>query len=207
MEHADHAAAAQQLWRQAAGGLPRSIPVWSGRLSGRLCDANLARKNHDRPRRGVTDSGIGVYSLMATTVHEPPKNEERRDPLRPTGNSGNGGGRNLVPADGKLPAVKDYSPPPASTGIWVVLAAITMSFAAFTSALVVRKGGSLDWRPFTLPVILYANTLVLLASSVTLEISRRRVAVFMGGIRSRAANPARWLYFTLSLGLLFLAGL
>lgn len=88
----------------------------------------------------------------------------------------------------------------------MVLAAITMSFAAFTSALVVRKGGSLDWRPFTLPVILYANTLVLLASSVTLEISRRRVAVFMGGIRSRAANPARWLYFTLSLGLLFLAG-
>ena len=71
---------------------------------------------------------------MATTVPEPPKIEERRDPSRPTGNSGNGGSRNLVPADGKLPAVKDYSPPPASTGIWVVLASITMSFAAFTSA-------------------------------------------------------------------------
>jgi cytochrome c oxidase subunit 3 len=143
---------------------------------------------------------------MATTVHDPPRIEGPRDPERLKGNSGRGGWRNLIPADGELRVADHYAPPPASTGIWVVLAAITMSFAAFTSALVVRKGGSLDWRPFTLPVILYANTLVLLASSVTLEISRRRVAVFMGGIRSRAANPARWLYFTLSLGLLFLAG-
>ena len=70
----------------------------------------------------------------------------------------------------------------------------------------VRKGGAPDWRHFTLPSILYANTPVLLASSVTLEISRRRVATFMGGLRSRVANPARWLYVTLSLGLLFVAG-
>ena len=64
---------------------------------------------------------------MATTVHEPPKIEERRDQSRPASNSGNGGWRNLVPADGDLRAVKDYSPPPASTGIWVVLASITMT--------------------------------------------------------------------------------
>ena len=41
-----------------------------------------------------------------------------------------------------------------------------MMFAAFTSALIVRKGSSLDWQTFTLPSILYFNTLVLLASSV-----------------------------------------
>jgi cytochrome c oxidase subunit 3 len=102
--------------------------------------------------------------------------------------------------------VQEYAPPPASTGIWVILAAITMSFAALTSALVVRKGGAIDWRHFTLPSILYLNTVVLLGSSVTLEISRRRVAAFMGGLRSRVTNPAFWLYATLFLGLLFVAG-
>jgi len=141
---------------------------------------------------------------MATTVHEPPQIDRRRSPE--TSHSGNGGWRNLAPANGDLKAVQQYSPPASSTAIWVVLFAITMMFAAFTSALVVRKGASLDWRHFTLPSILYFNTLLLLASSVTLEVARRRVATFMGGLRSQAESPARWLYITLSLGLLFVAG-
>jgi cytochrome c oxidase subunit III len=143
---------------------------------------------------------------MATTAHEPPKIEERRDPSRLTGNAGNGGWRNSVPADGKLPSVKDYSPPPASTGIWVVLASITMSFAAFTSALIVRQGSALDWRHLTLPRILYLNTLVLLASSFALEVARRRVGAFMGGRKDQVARPTRWLFIALFLGLLFVAG-
>jgi cytochrome c oxidase subunit 3 len=140
---------------------------------------------------------------MATTVHEPPKIDLDRLPSQ---GSGNGGWRNLVPADADPRRVKDYSPPPASTGIWVGLAAITMSFAAFTSALVVRQGSAQDWRHITLPSVLYLNTLVIIASSVTLEISRRQVAAFMGGSKNRSANPARWLYITLFLGLLFVAG-
>jgi cytochrome c oxidase subunit 3 len=143
---------------------------------------------------------------MATTVHEPPRIEEGRDQSRPTNGSSNGGWRNLVPAGGQLRSVEQYAPPPASTGIWVALAAISMSFAALTSALVVRKGGAPDWRHFTLPSILYLNTFVLLASSVALEIARRRVATFMGGLGRTVLNPARWLYVTLSLGLLFVAG-
>ena len=122
---------------------------------------------------------------MATTVHEPPKNELDRLPSQ---GSGNGGWRNLVPADGDPRRVNDYSPPPASTGIWVGLAAITMTFAAFTSALVVRQGGAPDWRHITLPSVLYLNTLVIIASSFTLEMSRRRVAAFMGGLKDRAAQ-------------------
>ena len=61
---------------------------------------------------------------MATTVHEPPQIDSHRSPEAK--HSGNGGWRNLVPADGDLRVVQDYSPPPASTGIWVVLFAITM---------------------------------------------------------------------------------
>jgi cytochrome c oxidase subunit III len=140
---------------------------------------------------------------MATTVHEPPNTELDRLPSQ---GSGNGGWRNLVPADGDLRRVKDYSPPPSSTGIWVVLASITMTFAAFTSALVVRQGAAPDWRHITLPPVLYLNTLLIIASSVTLEISRRRVAAFMGGLKDRATTPTRWLYITLFLGLLFVAG-
>jgi len=140
---------------------------------------------------------------MATTIHEPPKIELDRLPSR---GSGNGGWRNLVPADGDMRRVEDHSPMPASTGIWVGLASITMTFAAFTSALIVRQGGAPDWQHITLPPILYLNTLVILASSFTLEIGRRQVAAFMGGLRGQVVNPARWLYLTLFLGILFVAG-
>ena len=143
---------------------------------------------------------------MATTVHEPPKIDLDRLPSQ---GSGNGGWRNLIPANGDLRQLKDSSPPPASTGIWVGLAAITMSFAAFTSALIVRQGAAQDWQHFTLPPVLYLNTLVIIASSVTLELARRRIATFMRGLKDRdkdQSNPAQWLYVTLFLGLLFVAG-
>ena len=141
---------------------------------------------------------------MATTIHQPPQIDPQS--LLDQGRSGNGGWRNLVPADGDLRVALDHSPPPSSTAIYVVLFAITMMFAAFTSALIVRKGSSLDWQTFTLPSILYFNTLLLLASSVTLEVSRRRVAALMGGLKSQGGSPARWLYITLFLGLLFVGG-
>lgn len=143
---------------------------------------------------------------MATTAHEAPKIEDRRDRQQLSSGAGNGGRRSLVPADGDLRAVKDHAPPPSSTGIWVVLASITMTFAAFTSALIVRQGSATDWRHLTLPRILYFNTLLLLASSFTLELARRQVGSFMSARQDRIAHPARWLYVTLFLGLLFVAG-
>jgi cytochrome c oxidase subunit III len=136
---------------------------------------------------------------MATTVHEPP-NLERLP--------GQGGGnwRDQIPAQGDLRRVKDSSPPPASTGIWVGLAAITMTFAAFTSALIVRQGGSNDWHHFTLPPILYLNSLIIVASSFTLEIGKKRITAFMTAAKRREPIPESWLYATLGLGFLFVAG-
>lgn len=141
---------------------------------------------------------------MATTVHEPPQ----IDPNGPSdnGHTGNGGWKNIVPAAGELRLVAEYSPPPSSTAIWVFLFAVTMMFAAFSSALIVRKGSSMDWQSFTLPSILYFNTFLLLVSSVTLEVARRRVATYMNGLRLQSEHPARWLYITLGLGLLFVVG-
>jgi cytochrome c oxidase subunit 3 len=140
---------------------------------------------------------------MATTVPEPPKIDHDR--LADDGHTGNGDWRNLVPAGGGPRVAQEYSPPPSSTAIWVVLFAITMMFAAFSSALIVRKA-SQDWQGFTLPAILYLNALLLFASSATLEVARRRIATFMGGLRTQSEHPARWLYITLFLGLLFVAG-
>ena len=44
------------------------------------------------------------------------------------------------------------------TGLFVLLAATTMAFAAFTSAYVVRRGMSNDWIAFPLPRILWVTS-------------------------------------------------
>lgn len=142
---------------------------------------------------------------MATIVPEPPRIDERRGPSRPSGSIGAGGPRTPVPADGKLPAVKEYSPPPSSTGVWVALASIAMTFAAFTSALIVRQA-ALDWRHLALPRILYLNTAVLFASSFALEVARRRLGSLRGTTKNQGASQTRWLYIALGLGILFVAG-
>jgi cytochrome c oxidase subunit 3 len=85
-------------------------------------------------------------------------------------------------------------------GMWFALTGIVMLFAAFTSALVVRKGMSLDWVSVAVPRVLWLNTGVLLASSVTLEHSRRALA------RGVAGRFTGWLYATLVLGLVFIGG-
>ena len=86
------------------------------------------------------------------------------------------------------------------TGLYVLLAASTMLFAAFTSAMVVRRGLSDDWVSMPKPPILLVNTAILLASSVTLEVARR--ALKAGG---RAKFNGWWTAGT-ALGVLFLIG-
>jgi cytochrome c oxidase subunit 3 len=81
-----------------------------------------------------------------------------------------------------------------------------MMFAAFTSALIVRQGSAPDWRHIDLPWILYLNTIVLLASSAALEITRRRFSPLSSGTEVRRQESLRWLYVTLGLGLAFLGG-
>lgn len=95
---------------------------------------------------------------------------------------------------------------PARTGVWIGVAAITMSFAAYTSAMVVRQGSGPDWQALRLPPILYFNTLVLLASSVTFAIGRRRIEAGWAASERAAGVGTGWLHLTLVLGLLFIAG-
>ena len=117
---------------------------------------------------------------------------------RPGGGNGfggsNDGGGNWDATPWSVPA-RAYH-----TGMWMGIAGIVMIFAAFTSALVVRQGLSTDWVTTAIPRILFLNTAVLGLSSLTLELSRRSLRT------RRDAAFARWLYLTVALGLLFVAG-
>ena len=86
------------------------------------------------------------------------------------------------------------------TGLMVVLAASIMLFAAFTSAFIVRRGLSDDWVHLELPPILWANTAVLFASSVVLELARR-------ALRAGNRSSFNWMWTAgTALGALFLGG-
>lgn len=86
------------------------------------------------------------------------------------------------------------------TGLFVLLAASTMVFAALTSAFVVRRGLSDDWTSMHKPPILWVNTIVLLASSIVLD--RSRTALKHG---NRSRFNLWWTAGTV-LGILFLVG-
>ena len=141
---------------------------------------------------------------MATII-QPPVELEPERPRVSDGGSG-GGSKNVEPDGRDLKSVDDRQPEPVRTGIWVGLASVTMMFAALTSALFVREGSATDWHHLTLPPILYLNTLVLLASSVTLEIARRRVAAYMRSAGTGRSTAMFWLYATLVLGFAFAVG-
>ena len=86
------------------------------------------------------------------------------------------------------------------TGIYVLLSAITMFFAALTSSLVVRRGLGDDWSGVPVPGILWWNSAGIVLSSIALEVARRALA--------RGARQAFNLWWTAgtALGALFLAG-
>lgn len=84
-------------------------------------------------------------------------------------------------------------------GAWVIIAGIVMLFTALTSAYIVRSASGNDWRPIAMPKVLWLSTLVILVSSVTMEISRRSLK------RQSDRDYGRWLVITVTLGVGFLA--
>jgi len=91
------------------------------------------------------------------------------------------------------------------TGMLIALSGVAMFFMALISAAVVRKGSpSGDWRPLLvsgwLARILWLNTAVLVASSITLLHARSRARA------SDEAGFRLWWIVTSALGICFLAG-
>ena len=86
------------------------------------------------------------------------------------------------------------------TGITIGMGAILMFFMALVSAFIVRKGVGNDWRSFELPRILWLNTAILLASSATVVLARRKLG------KDNLEGFRHWWAVTTVLGLFFLAG-
>ena len=84
------------------------------------------------------------------------------------------------------------------TGMLVGLGGILMFFTAFVSAYVVRQGLGTDWQPLRLPDLVWWNTVILLASSVCLEMARRRI--------HQPAALRVWWMGAATLGTVFLVG-
>jgi cytochrome c oxidase subunit 3 len=99
---------------------------------------------------------------------------------------------------------KDGFPDPDSRGhryrigMWVGLASIAMMFTSLSSAYIVRYASANDWMPLAIPRAMFASTALILISSVTLELARRKLR------RSFQNAYSRYLLFTALLGLAFL---
>jgi cytochrome c oxidase subunit 3 len=112
----------------------------------------------------------------------------------------------------------------ARLGLLVALTPVLMLFVSFTSAYVVRQGLPTldprtnqlvrDWIPVKLPALLLVNTLVLLVSSVGMELARRQTKLAAVAATAKPAGAASvsvegktpWLSMTIALGILFLFG-
>lgn len=112
-----------------------------------------------------------------------------------------GGGDDGGEDRGKQPR-RSYPPSPRRyyTGIVVGMVSILMFFLALASAFLLRRGTSTNWIPVRLPGILWVNTVVLVASSATLELARRQLS------QAKVRLFRKLWAVTTVLGLLFLAG-
>lgn len=120
--------------------------------------------------------------------------------------TGDGGGGNLPPAgrngggdDGKRPGPGDSSPKRYYTGMALGIVSILMFFMALSAAFLVLRGSS-KWVPVRVPTLMWINTAVLLTSSATLEVARRRLA------QGRLSSYRNFWRITTILGLVFLSG-
>jgi cytochrome c oxidase subunit 3 len=126
--------------------------------------------------------------------------------LSPSDDDRAGGGGPEVPLDGR-PDVSELDPDrssaPAGASRLFTYFAMFWIVALFTTMALVLESRwvqSKDWFSIPLPRVLYANTLILLAGSVSIEFARRRL---------RRANPtrsARWIFVAAMLGAAFLGG-
>lgn len=82
-------------------------------------------------------------------------------------------------------------------GMWVGLASVAMMFTSLSSAYIVRSASSNDWTALPMPRILLVSTAIILLSSATLEIARRKLKTFLSG------PYAKWLLITVLLGIGF----
>ena len=121
---------------------------------------------------------------------------------------GSGGGNGFRGNGGRGPdriQRDQYQPEKYRIGMWAALASIMMLFVALTSAYIFRykwrgQDGGTDWVALTMPRVLWLNTVVILLSSLTVDIARR---AFSSGAYGRFK---RYMSLSTILGGVFLVG-
>jgi cytochrome c oxidase subunit 3 len=165
-------------------------------------------------------------SFLSKMETRSPKPADNGGGMGPTddwpGGGGDGGGRG---GDDDFPSYRERLRRYRML-VAFALCSVVMIFVSFTTAYVVRKAGGgvwdparneyvSNWVPTTLPVTtLLVNTFILLLSSLTLEVARRRAAedvvlapiAKIPGIRVADNRSLPWLWLTIALGLMFLVG-
>jgi len=113
--------------------------------------------------------------------------------------NGNGFRKNGGGKDGSDGDPFRFSPARYRIGVWVAVGSILMLFVALTSAYIVRSASANDWRPITMPKILWLSTALIILSSITMEISHRSLK------KQNNSGYGRWLTSTAVLGIGFLS--
>ncbi len=83
--------------------------------------------------------------------------------------------------------------------LWLFIVSIIMVFAALTSAYLVRRTEG-DWLNFELPSLFMITSVIIVLSSVTMQMA------FRASRRDEIEAVKRWLWITGILGIVFLAG-
>ncbi len=64
---------------------------------------------------------------------------------------------------------------PHTFTLWVAIGSITMMFAGFTSAYIV-KSNQAGWQPVQVPKIFFLSTVIIIASSITVYLAQKAIA-------------------------------
>ena len=83
-------------------------------------------------------------------------------------------------------------------GMLVSLASIAMLFTSLSSAYIVRSGVTYDWYPIAVPRVMFGRTALIILSSISIEIARRKLK------QGLSASYSKYLILTGLLGTGFL---
>jgi cytochrome c oxidase subunit 3 len=114
------------------------------------------------------------------------------------GNGGNNGGDNQK--DDFTEQSEPYSSNKLRIAMWFTLLVVLMTFGGLIGAyIVVATNGSMEWKPFDLPIQIWISTFLILASSLTFKIAQ-------GAINADKQEKAKiWLLATTAFGGMFIA--
>jgi cytochrome c oxidase subunit III len=101
--------------------------------------------------------------------------------------------------DNNFKDVKQTNVSPLKFTVWLFIISITMMFAAFTSAYIVRRSEG-NWQDFALPANMLVNTILLVLSSIALQYG------FFAAKKDNLKALKIALFVTFALGVAFLIG-